>query len=143
MKKNSLTSHGHILSQKTQTGTVPAQSVDSFIQTQAKGMTSARLKELALFHSEMNAKLRSPQAVLRLEFQQQARLLLKILASDEVRLSQNPLPAHLAEVAVAAHYLLKGVDLIPDHVPEIGLADDEIIIRRVFARNPELNQLLN
>jgi uncharacterized membrane protein YkvA (DUF1232 family) len=79
---------------------------------------------------------------MRLEFRQQAQLVLKILHSQEVRFSYNPLPPHLAELAVAAHYLLKGVDLIPDHIPEIGLADDEIILRRVFARNPEWNQLL-
>jgi Protein of unknown function (DUF1232) len=119
-----------------------AQTIDGYIGDQAILMSSARLKELAIFRLNMGAKLTSPQAVERLEFQQLAHLLIKLLGSDEVRLSRDPLPEYLAEAGVAANYLLKGVDLIPDHVPEIGLADDEIILRRVFARNPELNQLL-
>mgnify|MGYP000033815435 CR=1 FL=1 len=117
-------------------------SLDDYIKLQSKTMTAAQLKELALFSPAMGTKLSSPQAVKRLEFQQMARLLLKILHSNEVRLSRDPLPDHLAEIAVAANYLLKGADLIPDHVPEIGLADDEIILRKVFSRNPELNHLL-
>jgi len=125
---------------KNSPGSAP--SIDDYIQLQAQAFTSAHLKELALFSPAMNAKLATPQAVKRLEFQQQARLLLKILHSDEVRLARDPLPIHLAEIGVAARYLLTGADLIPDQVPEIGLADDEIIIRRVFSRNPELSQLL-
>jgi hypothetical protein len=30
----------------------------------------------------------------------------------------------LAEIAFAAGYLLKGIYVIPDHLPDIGLADD-------------------
>lgn len=119
-----------------------ARTIDDFIQTESKLMTSARLKHLALLRANMTAKLRSPQAVRHLEFQQQALLLVKFLGSDDVRFSRDPLPGYLSEAAVAANYLLKGIDLIPDQVPEIGLADDAIIVGRVFSRNPELGQLL-
>jgi len=41
----------------------------------------------------------------------------------------------LAETGFAAGYFLKRFDLIPDHVPEIGLADDALILQRVIERN--------
>jgi uncharacterized membrane protein YkvA (DUF1232 family) len=41
----------------------------------------------------------------------------------------------LRETGFAAAYFLKKFDLIPDHLPEIGLADDALILRRVIERN--------
>jgi uncharacterized membrane protein YkvA (DUF1232 family) len=52
----------------------------------------------------------------------------------------DPLPAHLAEAGAAAFYILKGVDIIPDSIPEIGLTDDARILARVFERNPSLRE---
>jgi uncharacterized membrane protein YkvA (DUF1232 family) len=34
--------------------------------------------------------------------------------------------------------VLKGIDIIPDTLPELGLADDEWIVSRVMQRNPQL-----
>jgi len=48
---------------------------------------------------------------------------------------KDPLPRWLAETGFAAGYFLKRFDLIPDHLPEIGLADDALILRRVIERN--------
>ena len=45
---------------------------------------------------------------------------------------------HLAEAGVAAYYILKGADIIPDSIPEIGLTDDARILARVFERNATL-----
>jgi uncharacterized membrane protein YkvA (DUF1232 family) len=39
---------------------------------------------------------------------------------------------------VAAYYILKGADIIPDSIPEIGLTDDARILARVFERNATL-----
>ena len=49
--------------------------------------------------------------------------------------AEDPLPCWLAEADFAASYLLKDVDVIPDHLPKIGLADDALILRRVIERN--------
>ena len=40
----------------------------------------------------------------------------------------------LAEAAFAARYLLKRYELILGHLPEIGLADDTLILQRVIER---------
>lgn len=41
----------------------------------------------------------------------------------------------LREAAFALYYFLKGHDLIPDHVPEVGLLDDALLVDAVFRRN--------
>jgi uncharacterized membrane protein YkvA (DUF1232 family) len=50
-------------------------------------------------------------------------------------MAKDPLPTWLAEAGFAAGYLLKRYDLIPDHLPGIGLADDVLILQRVIERN--------
>lgn len=45
----------------------------------------------------------------------------------------------LREAAFALFYFLKGYDLIPDTVPEIGLLDDALLVETAFRRHgPEL-----
>lgn len=45
----------------------------------------------------------------------------------------------LRETAFALFYFLKGCDLIPDTVPQIGLLDDALLVETVFRRHaPEL-----
>lgn len=39
------------------------------------------------------------------------------------------------EVAFGLYYFLKGFDLIPDSVPEIGLVDDALLVDTIFSRN--------
>ena len=66
-----------------------------------------------------------------------------MLFRSSVRRTKDPLPIWLAEVGFAAAYLLKRFDLIPDHVAEIGLTDDALILQRVIERNrPQLDHAL-
>jgi len=39
------------------------------------------------------------------------------------------------EIAFVLYYFLKGYDLIPDSIPEIGLLDDALLVETVFCRN--------
>lgn len=75
------------------------------------------------------------------ELRGMVQLLVRILKSTAVNDSEDPLPNWLAEVGFATTYLLERYDLIPDHVQDIGLADDVLILKRVIARN-ELNLIL-
>ena len=61
-----------------------------------------------------------------------------LFGSRELADLRDPLPDDIAELGVAAHYLLKGFDLIPDSLADIGLADDEWIVVRVLERQPGL-----
>ena len=66
------------------------------------------------------------------------------MESPSVHYPTDPLPNWLAEVGFATSYLLERYDLIPDHLPDIGLADDVLILQRVIARNQsDLHRLLS
>lgn len=115
-----------------------AVSLDTYITSEREGMTAGHLRELSGFTAQLFAKLATEQARQHLDLHEGTEHLVRILGSDEVRGCTDPLPPHLAEAGVAAAYLLKGMDLIPDSIPEIGLTDDARLIARVFDRNPEL-----
>jgi uncharacterized membrane protein YkvA (DUF1232 family) len=44
-------------------------------------------------------------------------------------------PAAQKETAFVLFYFLKGYDLIPDSLPEVGLLDDALLVETVFRRN--------
>jgi len=113
-------------------------SIDAFIESERAIMTADQLRGLGSFSAQIFAKLATEQAKQHHDLHEGASCLMRLLASDEVGQCTNPLPAHLAEAGVALTYLLKGMDLIPDSVPEIGLTDDARIVARVIDRNPEL-----
>jgi uncharacterized membrane protein YkvA (DUF1232 family) len=61
--------------------------------------------------------------------------IIEVLNSPEAFRASDPLPQKLAEAAFGARYLLKRFDLIEDHLPEIGLADDALLLARILERN--------
>ena len=79
--------------------------------------------------------MKTDQAQQHFDLQQNTECLVGILHSLRARNCRDPLPLDLAEAGVAASYLLKSVDIIPDFIPEIGLTD---LVARVFTRNPSL-----
>jgi hypothetical protein len=68
-------------------------------------------------------------------FHQALHTTVLVLKSSRAQAAVDPLPKHLVEVTFAAHYFLNVYDLIPDNRPEIGLADDYAVLKRVMARN--------
>ncbi|NDG70700.1 MAG: DUF1232 domain-containing protein [Proteobacteria bacterium] len=82
--------------------------------------------------------METEQARVHYDLIQGVETLICILQSSDVSRSTDPLPQDLAEAGVAAYYILKGADIIPDSIPEIGLTDDARILARVFERNATL-----
>lgn len=113
-------------------------SLDEYIETERVLMTADRLRELSGFSARIFAKLATEQARQHYDLHEGAEILMRLLASERVEHCADPLPAHLAEAGVALAYLLKGADLIPDSIPEIGLTDDARVVARVLERNPKL-----
>ena len=113
-------------------------SIDDYIETEAATMSAQKLKELAGMTRQMRIKLTTEQARGHFDLHEATDVLVKLLESEKVANCTDPLPRCLAEAGVGAAYLLKGVDLIPDWVPEIGLTDDARVVARVLSRNPEL-----
>ncbi len=115
-----------------------AVSLDDFIEDARGEITAADLLGLRRFRSQIEAKLSSEQARQHHDLREGTETLLGVIESDRVDGLSDPIPQDLAEAAVALRYLLKGIDLIPDSVPEIGLTDDARLVAKVLDRNPGL-----
>jgi uncharacterized membrane protein YkvA (DUF1232 family) len=62
----------------------------------------------------------------------QVEFLTELIEDFHSGLNQDIPYTAIAEAAFALSYLHKGVDFIPDRIPEIGYADDAAIITTVF-----------
>jgi uncharacterized membrane protein YkvA (DUF1232 family) len=62
----------------------------------------------------------------------QVEFLAELIEDFHSNLNQDVPYTAIAEAAFALSYLRKGVDIIPDRIPEIGYADDAAIITTVF-----------
>lgn len=115
-----------------------AVSIDEFIESEVESFTVSDFLALRDHVDALRSKMETEQARVHYDLQEGVEVLIGWIESGEVEPHQSNLPAHLAEAGVAAAYILKGVDLIPDSIPEIGLTDDARILARVLERNPEL-----
>jgi|SRR5271166_343089 len=110
-------------------------TIDKFIDEGGRLVNSADLRALSLQTNHLLNKLEriSPSHYPGLD--QTVITIVLVLKSARAKAAVDPLPKHLAEVAFAANYFLKDCDVIPDNTPEIGLADDYAVLKRVLARN--------
>jgi uncharacterized membrane protein YkvA (DUF1232 family) len=119
-----------------------AVSIDEYIENERSNMSAAQIRKLAKFTPQLQEKMKTDQAQQHFDLQENTMCLVGILHSLRSRNCRDPLPLDLAEAGVAASYLLKSVDIIPDFIPEIGLTDDARLVARVFERNPSLRHAL-
>jgi uncharacterized membrane protein YkvA (DUF1232 family) len=117
-----------------------AVSIDEFIESEAEKFAASDFRALRGHVDALRSKMKTEQAQIHYDLQQGVELLIRWIESEEARSLKDPLPVHFAEGGVAAAYILKGVDLIPDSIPEIGLTDDARILARVLERNPTLRR---
>jgi uncharacterized membrane protein YkvA (DUF1232 family) len=110
-------------------------TIDEYIEDQRRQVNSIDLRVLQTFSGRLLDKLKETNANEYARLPEAVHSIVRVLESPAARQAKDPLPAWLAEVGFAAGYLLKRYDLIPDHVPEIGLADDALILQRVIERN--------
>ena len=105
-------------------------TIDEFIEVKA-----IDISVLSSFSGRLMDKLKETNAVEYPELQEAVHIIIRFLESPAAQQAKDPLPRWMAETGFAAGYLLKRFDLIPDHVAEIGLADDALILQRVVRRN--------
>jgi hypothetical protein len=118
--------------------TEQAVSLDEYINHLREGFTAEELRKLRRHLPALRAKGEAARAEGHQELVSGVEVLAAVLESAAVETCADPLPVPLAEAGAAAAYLLKGIDLIPDTLPRIGLSDDAWIVARVLARNPGL-----
>jgi uncharacterized membrane protein YkvA (DUF1232 family) len=107
------------------------------------GASALTVSDIETFHQHAPAlrrKLRAIRASGHEALHQEAQALLNYtLAACQGR--AHPFkPRAMFDGIFALRYLLKGLDAIPDSVPEIGYEDDRIIVHHVFTRHRETLQ---
>jgi uncharacterized membrane protein YkvA (DUF1232 family) len=112
-----------------------AMTIDEFIEDQAQHVSARDISVLRSFSGRLLDKLKETNADDYPGLRQAVQVIIRVLESPATSQAKDPLPRWMAETGFAAGYLLKQFDLIPDHVAEIGLADDALILRRVVRRN--------
>jgi Protein of unknown function (DUF1232) len=110
-------------------------TLDEFIDDQSRQINSTDLRELERFSNRLSDKLKETNGDEYPGLPEAVNLIIEILKSPATQQVKDPLPRWLAEIGFAAGYLLRRYDLIPDHLPGIGLADDALILQRVIERN--------
>lgn len=113
-------------------------SLPQLLESRRGTITADTLRTLSQRAEELSALLEHPGVRAHADLQLAAAGLLRLLASDAVHRSSDPLPDWLAEAGVCLVYLLEDMDLIPDAVAEIGFIDDARLLALLFSRHPEL-----
>ena len=118
-------------------------TIDEYIDGQRQSIGASDLRLLQKFTGRLLDKLKESNVGEHPGLGEAVHLLVQVLESSSLQRTKDPLPIWLAEVGFAAGYLLKRFDLIPDHIAELGLVDDALIVQRVIERNrAELNHAL-
>lgn len=112
-----------------------AMTVDEYIENQRQQLMSSDIHALGLFADRLLEKLNQTDAGTYLGLSETVHLVVQLLKLPMFEQVEDPLPVWVAEVGFAAAYLLKQNDLIPDHLPEIGLVDDALVLKCVIERN--------
>lgn len=110
-------------------------TIDEFIEDQAQQVNSTDLRVLESFSGRLLDKLKEANTDEYSGLREAVHAIIRVLEAPATQQAKDPLPRWLAETGFAAGYFLKRFDLIPDHLPEIGLADDALILQRVIDRN--------
>ena len=110
-------------------------TIDEYIEDQRQGVNSTDLRLLGAFTGRLLDKVKETNANEYPGLHEVVQVIILVLESPATQKAKDPLPRWLAEIGFAAAYFLKRFDLIPDHLPEIGLADDALILQRVVERN--------
>lgn len=110
-------------------------TIDEYIEDRRREVNAAEICVLQAFTNRLLDKLNEVNRGEYPELRETVHLLVRVLESPSVCYIEDSLPNWLAEVGFATSYLLERYDLIPDHLQDIGLADDVLILQRVIARN--------
>jgi uncharacterized membrane protein YkvA (DUF1232 family) len=110
-------------------------TIDEIIEYEARQVNSTDLRVLENFSGRLLDKLKESKSDEYPGLREAVQVIIWVLESPTAQQAKDPLPRWLAETGFAAAYFLKRFDLIPDHLPEIGLADDALILQRVIERN--------
>jgi len=113
-------------------------SISEYIQESAELLTVEYVDELRAELPLLNIQFAAIEAPQFPHLRQQLKLLADFFEDTADSVFPAGSDASRKEAAFALGYTAKETDIIPDFVPEIGYADDSLIVRTVLSRHQEV-----
>ena len=114
------------------------ESISEYVEQCSALLTSEQLDELRTKLPLLNVRFAAIAVPQFPHLQQQLKLLADFFEDTEDGAFPAWSDASRKETAFALGYTAKETDIIPDFIPEIGYADDSIIVRTVLSRHEDI-----
>jgi uncharacterized membrane protein YkvA (DUF1232 family) len=114
------------------------ESISEYVEQRAALLTPEQLDELRAELPLLNVQFAAIAVPQFPHLQQQLKLLADFFEDAEDGVFPAWSDASRKETAFALGYTAKETDIIPDFIPEIGYADDSIIVRTVLSRHEDI-----
>jgi uncharacterized membrane protein YkvA (DUF1232 family) len=108
--------------------------LNDFIQTQARAVSLAELRQLSADLPALRERFAKIPAHTYPYLADQLQFLSQVVEDEIVR---DPAGEMVGEAAFALLYFKRAADLIPDSIPGLGLLDDAMVVRIVLNRHQE------
>jgi uncharacterized membrane protein YkvA (DUF1232 family) len=113
-------------------------SISEYVEQEATLLKLEDLEELRSALTDVRLQITSMKAPQFPDLEQQLKLLVDFFADTTDGIFLNGSEASRKETAFALRYAAKEKDIIPDFVPEIGYADDALIVGTVLSRHRDV-----
>jgi uncharacterized membrane protein YkvA (DUF1232 family) len=114
------------------------ESISEYVAQRAALLTPEQLDELRTELPLLNLRFAAIAAPQFPHLQQQLKVLVSFFEDTAAGVFPAGSDASRKETAFALRYTAKETDIIPDVVPEIGYADDSLIVRTVLGRHQDV-----
>jgi uncharacterized membrane protein YkvA (DUF1232 family) len=114
------------------------ESISEYVEQRAPLLTSEQLDQLRADLPLLNVRFAAIAVPQFPHLQQQLKLLADFFEDTDDGVFPAGSEASRKETAFALGYAAKETDIIPDFIPEIGYADDSIIVRTVISRHEDI-----
>src|SRR6201981_3814688 len=127
------------ISRRRRSGPNGVESISEYVEQRAALLTLEHLDELRADRPLLTARFAAIAVPQYPHLQQQLKLLADFFEDTADGVFPAGSDASRKETAFALRYTAKETDIIPDFVPEIGYADDSLIVRTVLSRHRMLS----
>ena len=114
------------------------ESISEYVEQRAMLLTPGQLERLRADLPLLNVRFAAIGVPQFPHLQRQLKLLADFFEDTADGVFQAGSDASWKETAFALGYTAKETDIIPDFIPEIGYADDSLIVRAVLSRHEEI-----
>jgi len=126
------------ISRRRRSAKYGVESISDYVERRAALLTPENLDELRVDLPLLSARFAAIAVPQFPHLQQQLKLLADFFEDTADGVFPAGSNASRTETAFALRYRAKETDIIPDFVPEIGYADDSLIVRTVLSRHQDV-----